>query len=199
LAEKRIDIAWKAQFVDRKVREAVSKLFNEQDDSLIRLIVKNADELRASDVRDSLRRGDFDIKYPQSISIRTQNSAPSRGAVTPDESDNDSATERGARVHMSDLIEAKIIAPPTEIEVVFKGQRLTALIGKDGLIHFDGQTYNSPSLAAGFARNKVSGPPPDGRPYWQTNGWTFWRYRETATGTFAPIAKWLENLKEAGK
>ena len=203
LAEKRIDIAWKAQFVDRKVREAVSKLFNEQDDSLIRLIVKNADELRASDVRDSLRRGDFDIKYPQSISIRAQNSSPSRAAVTTAESDtesgNDSATERGARVRMSDLIAAKIISPPTEIEVVFKGQRMTALIGEDGLIHFDGQTCNSPSLAAGFARNKVSGPPPDGRPYWQTNGWTFWRYLETATGTLAPITKWLENLKEAGK
>jgi hypothetical protein len=106
--------------------------------------------------------------------------------------------ERGVRVHISDLIEAKIITPPTEIEVVFKGQRMTALIGKDDLIHFDGQTYNSPSHAAGFARNKVSGLPPDGKPYWPTNGWTFWRFRD-ATGTLAPIAQWLETLKEAGK
>lgn len=203
LAEKRIDIAWKAQFVDQKVRVAVMKLFNEQDDRLIRLIVKNADELGASDVRDSLRRGDFDIKYLQSISIIAQSPSPSPTAVTAakndSESDSDSATERGARVRISDLIAAKIISPPTEIEVVFKRQRMTALIGEDGLIHFDGQTYNSPSLAAGFARNKVNGPPPDGRPYWQTNGWTFWLYRQTATGTLAPITQWLNILKEVRK
>lgn len=197
LAEKRIDIEWKAQFVDRKVRDAVSKLFNEQDDRLIRLIVKNADELRASDVRDSLRRGDFDIKYPQMNSVSPHAFPNSPRPATIVENGNNESGDNSSRGRMSDLIKAKIITPPTEIEVVFKGQRMTALVEKDGLIYFDGKNYNSPSSAAGFARNKVSGPPPDGRPYWPTNGWTFWKYREPTTGTLAPISQWQDRLKDS--
>ena len=98
-------------------------------------------------------------------------------------------------MRVPDLIAAGIITPPVEIEVTFKGQRLTAMIGNDGLIHFDGATYGSPSPAAGFARTKVNGPPPDGRAYWQTNGWTFWRFRDSATGNLEPIVRWLDRLK----
>jgi len=83
---------------------------------------------------------------------------------------------------------------PREIEVTFKGQRFTATIESDGLIHFDEQTYSSPSHAGGMVRSKVNGPPPDGRLYWSTNGWTFWHYKDLVTGHPQPISKWLERL-----
>ena len=45
----------------------------------------------------------------------------------------------------------------------------------------------SPCLtAAGAARVAVEGKPPDGRRYYQTNGWTFWEF-ETETGERHPI------------
>lgn len=62
LAEKRIDILWKEQFVDQRVRNAVTSLFRDIDDRLVRLIAKIADGLRAPEVRDSLRRCDLDLK-----------------------------------------------------------------------------------------------------------------------------------------
>ena len=31
------------------------------------------------------------------------------------------------------------------------------------------------------ARNSVKGPPADGRKLYQTNGWTFWKYKDVAT------------------
>ena len=65
LAEKRIDVLWKEQFVDRKVRDAVTRLFSELDERLVSLIVKKTDELRPAEVRNSLRRCDFDLRYPQ--------------------------------------------------------------------------------------------------------------------------------------
>lgn len=46
-----------------------------------------------------------------------------------------------------------------------------------------------------FVRNKVNAPPPDGRPYWSTNGWTFWHYKDPVTGHPEPISKWLESLR----
>ena len=101
---------------------------------------------------------------------------------------------RTGRTKVGELISAGVVSAPAEIEVTFKGQRFTATIEADGLIHFDGQTYSSPSHAGGMVRNKVNGPPPDGRPYWSTNGWTFWHYKDPVTGHPEPISKWLERL-----
>ena len=50
--------------------------------------------------------------------------------------------------------------------------------GTDRIV-FAGQAYDSVSTAGGMARKSIVGSPP-GRPYPQTNGWTFWEYR-TAT------------------
>jgi hypothetical protein len=47
-----------------------------------------------------------------------------------------------------------------------------------------------------MVRNKVNGPPTDGRPYWSTNGWIFWHYKDPVTGHSEPISKWLESLVE---
>ncbi len=52
---------------------------------------------------------------------------------------------------------------------------------------FDGKTYTALSAAAGMARNAVIGPPPDGRPYWPTNGWSFWKYQDHETGKLEKI------------
>ena len=43
---------------------------------------------------------------------------------------------------------------------------------------WDGTRFKSLSLAGGMARKSIVGAPP-GREYPQTNGWTFWRFRDT--------------------
>jgi hypothetical protein len=47
-----------------------------------------------------------------------------------------------------------------------------------GPVTWNGATYDSLSTAGGMARKSIVGAPP-GREYPQTNGWTFWRFRDT--------------------
>ena len=197
MAEKRIDVLWKAHFVDRRVGEAVGSLFKEPDNGLVRLIIRRTVDLQPAEVRDSLRRGDFRLSFPNTppavpvvYQLDEETVAFERDAAAPD--------FRGARGKIADLIAAGVITPPVPIEVRFKSQHFSAIIESDGLIHFDGVAYASPSHAGGMVRNRVNGPPPDGRPYWSTNGWTFWRFRSPATGQLEPLSTWLEALAARG-
>jgi predicted type IV restriction endonuclease len=198
MAEKQIDVLWKTYFVDRQVREAVAAIFREPDPSLVRTIVRRTLDLSPGEVRDSLRRADVTVRFPTMVSnkgscrpARPANGAP---AENRDARHTASASARSGRTKISDLLSAGVIQAPTYIEVTFKNQKFTATIEADGLIHFDGETYSSPSHAGGMVRNKVNGPPPDERPYWSTNGWTFWRFADPDTGQPEAIAKWLEKL-----
>ncbi|MBI1788254.1 MAG: hypothetical protein HYR60_11980 [Acidobacteria bacterium] len=82
---------------------------------------------------------------------------------------------------MSNLIDAELVKAPLELERDYKGVKLTASIQPDGSISFGGKCYDSLSTAGGMARKTVIGAP-RGRPYPQTNGWTFWRFRDPKDG-----------------
>jgi hypothetical protein len=45
-------------------------------------------------------------------------------------------------------------------------------------VTWNGTTYDSLSIAGGMARKSIVGAPA-GREYPPTNGWTFWRFRES--------------------
>jgi predicted type IV restriction endonuclease len=197
MAEKQINVLWKAYFVDRQVREAVSAIFRESDAALVRMIVKRTQDLQHGEVRDSLRRADLTVRFPTTVSLQApapQMALQEAAAEFKPDHPRRAGTARAGRTKVGELISAGVVGVPAEIEVTFKRQRFTATIEADGLIHFDGQTYSSPSHAGGMVRNKVNGPPPDGRPYWSTNGWTFWHYKDPVTGHPEPISKWLEKL-----
>ena len=91
------------------------------------------------------------------------------------------AAEGIKHVTLAQLIQAGLIKTPLALEKTYKGQRLAAEIQADGSVLFAGTTYNSLSVSAGYARASVV-PPPAGREYHSTNGWTFWQYRDSATG-----------------
>ena len=61
----------------------------------------------------------------------------------------------------------------------------------DGKIEFDGQVYDALSTAAGMARKSVIGTR-QGRPYPQTNGWTFWMCSDEDAGGLRKI----DNLRQ---
>ncbi len=179
MAEKQINVLWKAYFVDRQVREAVSAIFREPDAALVRMIVKRTQDLQHGEVRDPLRRADLTARFPTTVSLQTP--APQTELQEPPATfkhdHRRAAVVRNGRTKVGELISAGVVSAPAEIEVTFKGQRLTPTIDAGGMI-----------------RNKVNGPPPDGRPYWSTNGWTFWHYKDPVTGHPEPISKWLEKL-----
>lgn len=197
LAEKQIDVVWKREFVDRQVRKSLSEMFRDPNASFVRRLAEKTEGLSIAEIRESLRRIDLDPLFPAQMqsaatTAGTAGESPveQQAVTTPSEAGN----RRGSRVRLSDLIAAGIITPPTEIEAVFRGQRFTAIITADGLIEFDGESYDSPSTAGGMARTKVNGPPSDGSAYFPTNGWTFWSYRDPSTGELQEIAKWRDLL-----
>jgi hypothetical protein len=83
-------------------------------------------------------------------------------------------------VTVKDLLDARLIRPGATLRKTYLGTEVKATIEADGHIRFGADIYNSLSVAAAVARVSVKGPPPDGRPYYQTNGWTFWEYEGEA-------------------
>ncbi len=98
----------------------------------------------------------------------------------------DRRTIKISGVHVSDLIRTNLTDPPLKLEKEYKGSYLEAVIQQDGSIVFDGQSYGSLSTAAGMARKSVIGAPPD-RKFPQTNGWVFWKYRDSETGRLEEV------------
>ena len=188
LQEKLIDALWQEHFVDRRMKKLLEELLNAQDGSLVRLIRNRLTELSPSDIRESLRRLDIHISLP----IISSQPKPMQIAVAEDEPQTP-AQEPAARalafygVEVKHLIDAGLVLAPMELEAKYHGVCLTALVQSDGTISFNGEVYGTLSTAAGYARNSVIGPPKDHRKWWQTNGWVFWRYRDTETGEILAI------------
>jgi len=157
---------WKRHFVDRRVHEAIESLLAQGDAGLVRVIQKKARALSVADIRASLKRARIRIDFPMPAI------AP---WATPPKSPS------AAQATLEKLIAAGLVQPPLELERDYKGVHLVAVIQQNGKVEFAGEQYDSLSTAAGMARKTVIGSPPD-RPYPQTNGWTFWRYRDEETG-----------------
>ncbi len=186
MREKSLNALWKAHFIDRRIRASLESLVKSQDESFVRLLHKKTSGLTQGDIRNSLKRVDLRVEFP------TRNISPSVNSFTHSSQKREkriSAREKSKRrksptvipVTISDLIESGLIHPPLEIEVEYKRNRLSAMVQSTGTVLFSGKTYTSLSVAGGMARNSVNGPPHNGRPYYQTNGWTFWKYKDLET------------------
>ena len=89
-------------------------------------------------------------------------------------------------IKLSALIEAGLLRAPLQLEREYKGVHLKAVVQNDGTVSVNGEIYDSLSTAGGMARKSVIGSP-SGRPYPQTNGWTFWKFRDSETGKLIEI------------
>jgi len=180
-----LDELWKAHFVDRNVRLALESLLAAPDRGLERLIRKKARALKAADIRSSLKRAKIKIDFPvPSASIGRERVAPEAGPGKKSDASRHEAGRKaaGTAAAMADatldsLIAFGLIKAPFELERDYKGAHLTAVVEQNGKVIFAGEVYDSPSTAGGMARKQVIGAPPD-RAYPQTNGWTFWQYRD---------------------
>jgi len=186
-----LDELWKAHFIDRKVRLALESLLGDDDAPLIRVICKKASGVTPSEARLSLKRAKISIDFPiPKVLEQPAVQSPPHGTVP---KDKPSAPKRAAgakapellaamaEATVPNLISAGLIKAPLELERSYKGAKLTALIQPDGTVSFGGESYDSLSTAGGMARKSVIGTR-DGRPYPQTNGWTFWQFRDPKTG-----------------
>jgi len=176
-----LDELWKLHFIDANVGRAFESLISNEDPRLIRLLCDKAKGVRPAEVRASLKRAKIRIDFPVPAIAAGATDSPARSekATKPRQT-------TGTDVTLSDLIRAGLIKAPLQIERIYKDVHLTGLVRPDGKVEFDGQAYDSLSTAAGMARKSVIGAP-EGQPYPQTNGWTFWQYADHDGGGLRKI------------
>jgi hypothetical protein len=79
------------------------------------------------------------------------------------------------RIIVTDLIDHGLIKAPTTVFGMHSGERVDALLTTDGTFVHRGNTYSSPSVAAGRLITAQLGASTAGRSYASINGWKFWR------------------------
>lgn len=173
---------WKSQFVDRRVQATLERLFGEEVEPLARLVRRHSAELTVAEVRESLQRAKVDVHFPV-MALQPPSGTPAIvgqiSMTTRADTKEPSPPSAGHEVRVKDLIAAGLLEPPLVLQRLYKGVLLEAVVRADGLVEFEGQSYESLSTAAGMARKSVVGAPP-GRPYPATNGWKFWRCQDAA-------------------
>lgn len=178
MEENRLQVYWRAEFVDRQVRGALEKVFTGDGDLLIvNYVASHTKDLSPDEIRESLRRcrATFDFPVPSEPPVLKPKWKQPKGRPT----------HQAGDVSLAQILEAGILAAPVKLERTYKGQHLTATIEKDGQVRFEKKRYASPSMAAGMARASIIGTNPKGQPP-ATNGWTFWRLRN-AEGKSTPL------------
>jgi hypothetical protein len=198
LRKKSLAALWRAQSIDRRVRQAVEALFKpEPSPWLVRRLARALDGLTQGDIRAALSRARIALDFPPAEPV---GSAEVGTAVTQEErTDREPARYD---VAVKDLLDAQLIRPGAELRKRYLGRNLSATVEPDGRVRFEDEVYNTLSVAAAAARVSVKGPPPDGRRYYQTNGWTFWEC-EDLTGEWSPIdvlrQRYLERRLASGE
>lgn len=184
MADHLIDAFWKSDFVDRQVRDVLVRLFGpEPDPALVRLIRAKGVALTPAEIRASLGRLRTTFDFPVVAAPAIAHGAapagrtPEAPAAAPSKAPRTVGPGTPWRhVTLGQLIEARLVQLPFQIEHRYRGTIVSATIQDASRIVFGGAAYDSLSLAGGHARASVPGKPTS-KAIPQTNGWTFWEYR----------------------
>ena len=190
LEENRIEVLWRAEFVDRQVQKALVHMFSRENDMvLVNYIAGRAESLNAEEIRDSLFRCQASFDFP----ILLELPEPHVEEVAKPGTKQSPVAVQGT---IMEILERCILVAGTRLSKTYKGKVLHASIRQDGGIEFEDDVYDSPSMAAGAARASVIGTGEDGK-LPPTNGWTFWEVEE-GSGKNLPLAAYRDQLQSAG-
>lgn len=188
MKENWIDVLWKAHFVDRQIRAVIEGLFSaDADPALVRLIARRVPTLTVGDIKAALARLRIHLDFPMDPVAPTEPPSPERFRPLEGGGPADTALQADAPrkpgtpwrdVSLQNIISAGLIQLPLELKKTYLGRQLTARVEPDGRIICLGQAYDSISTSAGMARASVTGVP-SGKRFPSTNGWTFWRFRDS--------------------
>jgi predicted type IV restriction endonuclease len=191
LLEQRIMLQWQREQLESNVRGALEAAVKRSDKQLVALLAASLKgKVTAQAISDVLKGADLQISFaPDTPIAKTMKAKPTKTAKANPAKTEARQTPTSYGIGLEGLISAGVLKPPLELVTIFKKQELTAKLQQDGSVIYNGESYNSLSLAAGYARNTVSGPPKDDRKFYQTNGWTFWGLKDTGTGKLIPLSQ----------
>jgi predicted type IV restriction endonuclease len=177
MEENRLEMLWNAHFVDRRVKHALKSMISTTDKALIRLVRSREPKLAPKDIQDSLRRLDIRIEsatpVPETIEPNRKRIAQ---AHTRRRREANPSRPPGQKAHFGitliELIKAKYLQTPLPLFRKYKGRVLEATLHPDGTVEFQLKRYPTCSTAAEIARGSVTGR------RMNTNGWSFWQYRD---------------------
>jgi hypothetical protein len=187
MQENLIDALWKAHHIDYQIKTTLERMFHpDPEPGLVRLVRKHVPDLSPAEVRAGLTRAQLVFDFPAGPSAappEDERPTPQRsGGQRSRSSLAGSHVTRGSgtpwrTITLGDLISAGLVSPPLDLGRTYRGAHVSARVEADGRVSFQGRRFDSLSAAAGAARVSVAGPFP-GRAYPQTNGWTFWLFRD---------------------
>jgi hypothetical protein len=171
LTENRLEVLWRAHFVDRQVRSVIESLFANNATRLVELINAELKNLSLDEVQASLRRCELRVEFPVEIEALLSDANPrpyNKRAERP------VAVSGGGGATLKDLIDHGILKAPAELVRDYKGHRLSARVERDGSVTCLGRRFDSLSQSASAACATVVGKSANGD-LPAANGWVFWK------------------------
>ncbi|MFY9340915.1 MAG: type I restriction enzyme HsdR N-terminal domain-containing protein [Planctomycetota bacterium] len=164
LEENRIDVLWRAHFVDRQVRAAIEELFSPQtnDMLLVNYVAGHTKNLTTEEIRSSIARCRLTLDFPVDLGLLAPAKARQKRGDVP--------VVPG--VTLLDLIAAGIVRPPLRLVRAHKKNDLVAIVQPSGKVAVGKAEYDSPSMAAVAAIREATGAKRT------ANGWDFWQVEE---------------------
>lgn len=169
LEENRIEVLWRAHFVDRQVKAAIEALFSSESNDmlLVNYVAGTTKNLTPEEIRSSIARCRATFDFPVDLATLGQ-PAGKRTKRASRKAKADGSAAGATNVTLEQVIAAGLLKPPATLTKTYKGKDLTATLLATGKVRFGGKEYDSLSTAATVARASVIGEEK------ATNGWTFW-------------------------
>lgn len=184
-----LEALWEEDFVDRQVQTAFDALLEpEPDAALVRLLKRRLPGLKPGQIRMALVR----LRQRERRKPPPEPKKPKPPPKEPPQGPGEGTPWRA--VTLGDILSAGLLRPPVDLFRRYKGNELKARIEADGRVSFGGRVYGSLSVAGMMARRSIIGQ--DQRA--QTNGWTFWKYRDES-GALQEIDHLRQRLYESRK
>ena len=172
LSENILNVLWNSHFVDRRVKRCLKRMIENRDKGLMRLIRKRTPKLTPKEIAHSLRRLEIRIESPAALVEPSTGKEVRKPSTKMQEAGKKAALTRQyyGKITLADVIAASLLKPPVVLFRKYKGHRLEATLHPDGMVEFQGTSYDSCSAAAEHARSTITGRKMN------TNGWVFWQY-----------------------
>ena len=177
-----IDQFWRADFVDRQVKKALDGLLEDRNDMvLVTYVRQRTKDISDEEIRSSIRRCSLSVEV-----------------LTPERLPRGKGQSTQPKSTLAELIEVGILHPPVKLFCTYKDNDLSAQVERDGAVVWNGQRFQSLSLAASAARASIRGRREDGK-LPATNGWIFWKYKSADGQTREMDHARQEYLKAHGR
>jgi hypothetical protein len=156
LEDNRIEVLWRAHFVDRQVRAAIESLFtpDNNDMPLVNYVAKRTRNLTADEIRASIARCRVALDFPvDAVALMSSKPSPKRSA----KADSDVRSPVQVGIGLADLIAAGLLKPPVEVRRTYRDKELTATVLPNGNVRIKSGEFPSLSTAAVEAIRAATG------------------------------------------